>query len=279
MADPGAPSAPAPASAAAPAPQGPVQPGRLTLIGAGHVFAIRDTLRDAVLALQPDIVFLELDAGRLNGLLAKARGDTLPAPEGFVHKRLAAFQEEMASSYGAGVGLEMLGALDGARALNARVALVDDAADGMLQRALKELTWREKLRGLGMAIGGGLKALVPGRDAKGEVEQELARYQDDPPAVLGELRAKFPTLHRVLIAERDERMAARIRAGLSGARHGVAVVGDGHVGGMLERLSDLAPTVYRLSDVREGRLPRPTTPVATGSTESVGFSLFGPPQA
>jgi pheromone shutdown protein TraB len=272
-----------------PGPAPPRSPGRLTLIGAGHVFAIRETLRDAVFALEPDIVFLELDRGRLNGLLAKARGEAVPQPTGYIHKRLASFQEEMAASYGAGVGLEMLGALEGAQRLGAKVALVDDAADALLKRAVAELTWRERLRAVGTAVGGFAKSVLPGRgDAKAEVDKELQRYQQDPDAVLGELKRTFPTLHRVLIAERDERMSTRIRAGLAGARHGVAVVGDGHVGGMLARLGDLHPTVFRLGDVRAGRLPRGPAPApfATGTPETVGFSLVGtappprePPQA
>lgn len=258
-------TAPPPAAATAP------DPGRLTLIGAGHVFAIQETLRNAVVAMRPDVVCLELDAGRLNALLAKARGEKLPPPQGFVHKRLAAFQEGVAASYGAGVGTEMLGSLQGAQAVGARVALIDDAAEGLVQRALKELTGRERLRAVGLAVGSAFKALKPRRDAKAEVEAELTRYQNDPAAVLGELKGKFPTLHRILIAERDERMAARIRKVMAEGKRVVAVVGDGHVGGLLERLGDLKPTIYRLADVREGRLPRGL--VATGTTNQVGFGF------
>ncbi|MEK6985118.1 MAG: TraB/GumN family protein [Candidatus Thermoplasmatota archaeon] len=260
-------------SAAPPSPPAATRPAppRLTLIGAGHVFAIQDILRDAVVAMRPDVVCLELDAGRLNALLAKARGETLPPPQGFVYKRLAAFQEGVAASYGAGVGTEMLGSLQGAQAVGARVALIDDAADGLVRRALQEITWRERLRAVGLAVGSAFKALKPRRDAKAEVEAELARYQENPALVLGELKGTFPTLHRILIAERDERMATRIRKVLAEAKNVVAVVGDGHVGGLLERLGDLKPTVYRLADVREGRLPRGL--VATGSSERVGFSF------
>lgn len=250
----------------------PAHPPQLTLIGAGHVFRIEEAIAQAVQALRPDIVFVELDPGRLNALLERQRTGKMPEGRaGFVHKRLAAFQQDVAGMYGADVGGEMLAAVQAGQAVGARVALVDDPAEQTLGRAMQEITFREKLRALGMLVAGGARSLLPGRDAKAEVEAELRKYQDDPAAVLAEVQRKFPTVHRIVIAERDQRMAQRIRAGLAGARHGLAVLGDGHLNGMLPLLADLKPTVYRLPDVRAGRLPRGL--VATGTTEKVGFTV------
>src|SRR5262245_32001674 len=100
-------------------------PGALTLIGSGHVFQVKDTIRDAVVALRPDIVFVELDAGRLQVLLdRKARGGA-PAPPppsaGYVQKRLQRFQEQVAGLYGADVGEEMLAAVQAGQEVGARV--------------------------------------------------------------------------------------------------------------------------------------------------------------
>jgi len=245
----------------------------LTLVGAGHVFRIEQTITQAIQALRPDVVFVELDAGRLNALLERQRTGKMPGGDqaGFVHKRLAAFQQDVAGMYGADVGGEMLAAVQAGQSVGAKVLLVDDPADQTVARALKEITLREKLRAVGMLIGTGLRSLRPKRDAKAEVEAELQRYQDDPESVLGEMRRKFPTVHRVLIAERDQRMADRIRKAMAGARHGLAVLGDGHLNGMVPLLADLHPTVYRLADVREGRLPKGL--LATGTTEKVGFTV------
>lgn len=276
-------AAPAPPSASAPAPAAPASasaapaPGALTLIGAGHVFQIKETIRDAVLALRPDVVFVELDRARLMGLLERQRGKAPPTPSGgLVHRKLAAFQESVAGMYGADVGGEMLAAVEAAQLVGARVALIDDPADQTLRRALRSLTWRERLRIAGMVVGGGARALWPGsrRKAKARIEAEIARYQEDPESLLGELRRRLPTLHRIVIAERDAKMADRIRRLMAGARHGVAVLGDGHVGGMEALLADLRPTVYRLEAVRAGRLPKPL-PAATGTPERVGFTVQG----
>lgn len=270
---------PTPPAAGTPTASQPLPAGHLTLIGAGHVFQIENTIREAVVALRPDIVFVELDRGRLQGLIEKRRGSAKPSGGTFVQKRLAKFQESVAGMYGADVGGEMLGAVAGAQMVGARVSLVDDPAEQTLRRALKQLTFRERMRMVGMVMGGLAKSVVPGsrKNARGQVEAEIARYEKDPSALLGpdgELRRKFPTLHRVVIAERDQAMALRIRRQLAGARHGVAVLGDGHLEGMMPMLADLKPTVFRLADVREGRLPR-ILPLATGTTERIGFTVDG----
>jgi len=275
---------------------------KLTLIGAGHVFRIEQTIRGAIQALRPDVVFVELDMGRLQALMERAKGNKPPVSGGFVHRRLAAFQEGVAGMYGADPGSEMLAAVQGARDVGARLALIDDPAEATLRRAIREITWREKARAFGLVAGSGLRSLWPPSrgKAKAQIETELSRYQKDPQAVLDEVKRKFPTIHRVLIAERDAKMAARIReaftagaapggaSGVGGAgaagvrgpggapiRHGVAVLGDGHVGGMSDLLADLKPTVFRLAAVREGRLPKPG-PVATGTSVSVGFTVVWP---
>lgn len=267
---------------AAPGPAPP--PGRLTLIGTGHVFRIEEDVRGAIQALRPDVVFVELDRGRLQALLARRRGEAVPEPDGFLHRRLQRFQESIAGLYGADVGSEMVAAVDGARLVGAALLLVDPPAHDTVRRVLRELTWRERFRALGTFLGGLGRSLVPRRNARARVEEEMRRYQEDPEAVLEELQHDFPTVHRIVIAERDELMARRIRRHLAGRRHGVAVLGDGHVGGVLRHLSGLDVEVHRLADVRAGRLPKPIAATgAPGETGSVRFGFQaawdGPPQS
>ena len=272
---PAAPPAP-PASVPALAPLASLPPGALTLVGSGHVFQVKDTIRQAILAVRPDIVFVELDRGRLAALAERQRsGGKSPAPPpqaGFVQKRLQKFQEGVAGMYGADVGEEMLAAVQAGQEIGARVALIDPPADDTVRRVLKELTWRERFRAGGLLVGGTVSSLFR-RGGKADIEGEIRRYQEDPAAALEDLRGKFPTLHRIVIAERDAIMARRIAKLLPGARHGLAVVGDGHVPGLISLLGDFQPTVYRLADVREGRLPRPPASLATGTTGEVRFGF------
>lgn len=236
----------------------PTATPKVTLIGTGHVFRIEDTVRDAIIALRPGIVFIELDRGRLRGLMHRRQHGELPdshVKAGFVQRRLHTFQQAVAKQYGGQVGEEMLAAVDGAQAVGARIALVDRPADVTVKRAIKQLTWREKFRAVGQFVGGSLASLRPGKRA--DMESEVQRYQKDPAAALAMLGKTFPTIHRVVIQERDELMAARIRHAMGQHLHGVAVVGDGHVEGMQAILADFDLTTYRLDAVRDGRLPKP----------------------
>lgn len=245
------------------------------------MFQVKDTIRQAILALRPDVVCVELDRGRLHALLQreKASAAGLPPPEpaagaGLVQRRLQRFQEGVAGMYGAGVGEEMLAAVHAAQEVGARLALIDPPAEDTVRRVLKELTWTERFRALGLVVGGTVMApFRRGKGSKAEIEAELRRYQENPAAALEELRVKFPTLHRIVIAERDALMSRRIARILPGARHVLAVLGDGHVPGMVEFLSDFHPTVYRLDEVRQGRLPRPAGSLATGTTTDVAFGF------
>jgi pheromone shutdown protein TraB len=224
-------------------------------------------VRDAIAAWQPDAVFVELDAGRLRGLLERARTGADPPGGTFLQRRLQGFQRSVAAQYGAEAGEEMLAAVQAGQAVGARVLLVDRPAQVTLDRARKALGLRERLRAAGLVLAG----VVKGFGRRASVEKEVQRYQEDPTAALADVAGKFPNLYRVLITERDEMMANGIRRGLAGARLGVAIVGDGHVPGLLARLGDLAPAVYRLGDVREGRLPRGL--VARGDAQTVRFGF------
>lgn len=248
----------------------------LTLIGTGHVFQVRQAVEDAILALRPDIVFVELDRGRLQALLHRERHGAMPQRGGgFVQRRLQRFQEDVAGLYGSQVGEEMVAAVRGAQAAGAQVALIDPPAEETVRRALKALSWRERLRAAGQFVKGGFQAFVArsSESRRGRMDDEIRKYQTDPDAMLEELRRQYPTVHRIVIQERDEVMARRIREGLRDDRRAVAVVGDGHVPGMLRALTGIDTTVYRLADVREGRLPVPDGRIAEGDASDVSFGF------
>ncbi len=257
-------------------PAGPVgPPGRLTIVGTGHVFQLRKTIRDAIHAWRPDVVFVELDRGRLQALLDRQRG-VAPEPGGqgqFLHRKLHKFQSQVAGMYGAQQGEEMLAAVQAGQEVGAKIALIDPPAHNTVRKVLKEFTWRERFRLAGQLTFGGLQGLLRRGDGKASIEAEMKRYQDDPDAALQELGRQYPTIHRIVISDRDDIMASRIRKHLAGARHGVAVVGDGHVPGLLSRLADLEVETFRLPAVRDGRLPRPPASVATGTSADVGFGF------
>ncbi len=235
----------------------------LTLIGTGHVFAIQDTVRDAILALRPSVVAVELDAGRLRGLM---HPEARRAKGALLHRLLERFQSRIAERHGVKPGHEMLAAVDAAHRVGARVALIDRPADVTLKRLMKQVTWRERGRFAWDLI----------RSPFTSVDDQVQDYQDDPTSMLAQVAQNYPTVHRIVIAERDELMANALRR-INDQVEGdvVAVVGDGHVEGMLHRLTGLETQAYRLGDVRAGRLPRPAPAdfsfsVATASPPAPG---------
>lgn len=232
---------------------------RVTLLGTGHVFAIHDAVRRAVLDRQPNVVCLELDPNRLAALRQKdahrkagrepKQATRADAP--FAYRFLARFQERIASSYDVDVGGEMLAALEAAEQLRVPIACIDVDSVHLIRRVWREMPWRERFR-----LGG---AMLQGMfTRKRGVEDEVATFEKDPGAYLALVGQQFPTAKRVLIDDRDHHMATGILRAAQVKGDVVAVVGDGHVGGIEERLRKvpgLDLEVIRLKQIREGKVP------------------------
>jgi pheromone shutdown protein TraB len=86
------------------------------------------------------------------------------------------------------------------------------------------------------------------------VNKTQADYSKDQAAYIENMRKKYPTLVRVLIDERNEHMAKEISKVCSAHRNVVAVVGDGHVDGLLKLLpSDLEVRAVRLAEIMDDK--------------------------
>lgn len=228
----------------------------ITLIGTGHVFDIGARVREEIRKRQPSVVAIELDPPRFQALRTKNR-DRSKTP--FVYRMLADFQTRVADQYGVEAGAEMLAAADEARALNVPLALIDKDAQQTFQRLLREMRWGEKLKLTGSAIAG---LVLPGKS----IEKQVDEMQDDYAAYFHEMGKRFPTLKRVLLDERNEHMARAITEMARTQERIVAIVGDGHVDGMMDILQNkgLALEVVRLRDLR--------APRADGGTASATVS-------
>jgi pheromone shutdown protein TraB len=216
----------------------------ITLLGTGHVFDLRKRLQRELLARVPDVVCLELDPGRMQGLLARQRGSTSEAP--LTYRLLAEFQGKMASEHGIAPGDEMLAAYEAAQQARVPVELIDLDAQRTFQRLWGEMGWGERAR----LVASGVASLVL---PKRMVEDQLEQMQADYAGFFEAMAKEYPTIKRVLIDERNAHMAARL-AGLhaQGKQSVVAVVGDGHVDGMraLLEAQGLVVECVRLKELR-----------------------------
>jgi pheromone shutdown protein TraB len=240
-------------------------PGQITLVGTGHVFDIGARVRQEIRQRAPHVVAIELDPPRYHALRNKSQ-DRKGAP--IVYRMLADFQTKVANEYGVEAGDEMLAAANEAQALGVPLALIDADAQRTFQRLVKEMRFGEKMRLAGSAF---LGVIIPSKN----VEKQVAQMQEDYASYFAEMGKKFPTLKRVLLDERNEHMArALVEIAKTGQRV-VAVVGDGHVDGMLAILRGQGQQVevVRLKDLRA---KQEAPPIGT-NVASVTFDISSAP--
>src|SRR5687767_7647561 len=120
----------------------PDLPGRITLVGTGHVFDIRARVREEIRRRAPSVVGIELDGPRYHALRNRHTQDRRKAP--FFYRLMADFQTRIANEYGVEAGDEMLAAADEARELGVPLALIDADAQQTFQRLLREMRFGEK---------------------------------------------------------------------------------------------------------------------------------------
>lgn len=225
----------------------------ITLVGVGHIFDLRDTIRKVIEVRRPAIVGVELDPVRYQALLTR----TPKGPPVGIYAFVAYVQRRIAREYGTEVGGEMEAAAQAARDVGAKLAFIDLDSRVVLARLLNEMSFAEKVR-FALSVFGGL---FIGRK---QVERELEKFDANQQAYFDELSQHFPAVKRVLLDDRNDHMARAIRT--LEAEHGsvLAVVGEGHVEGLRTLLSDRPLELIRLRDLR-------SEPATANATVTVTF--------
>lgn len=214
----------------------------ITLVGVGHVFAISDRVKDVIRSKRPEVVCLELDPARYHALVHRDEPRSVPLQ----YRLLAYFQSSMAEKFGSQVGDEMLAAAEAASEVGARIALIDMDAARVFSQLWKRMSFREKLS----LFGGAFVGLF---FSKKKVEQEMEKYEGNEAQYMEIMGKGFPTIKEVLIDDRNKHMSDVLRSLASQHPAIVAVVGDGHVPGLLEQLKPLEIESVRLKDLRSGK--------------------------
>ncbi len=211
----------------------------IVIIGVGHVFDISDQVRSIIREEHPDAVCVELDIDRYNALMNPSQSSNAQ----FAYKMLSAFQKRLAKQYGGEVGSEMLAATQTAQEIGADVLFIDANAGILFQKLWKEMSFKER-------VLLGLSAFTSLFMSKKRVERELDDFQMNEERYLDSMGEQFPTLKRMLIDDRNDIMAARIDAAASRYPEVLAVIGDGHVEGIVHILDRDDLKVYRLREIR-----------------------------
>ena len=223
---------------------------RVVLVGTAHISAkSAEEVEQVIGKVRPEAVCVELCESRHQSLtkpeswremdilqvIRKKQATTLLA-----HLILASFQRRLGDQLGIKPGAEMLSAIKAADATGAELVLADRNIQVTLLRTWRNLRWLDKFKVLGQL----LFTLVLSPQLE-EQEIENLKDRDMLSQVMEAFSASFPRAKVSLIDERDAFLAENIRK--APGRSVVAVVGAGHVEGILGRLApdaepvDLAP--------------------------------------
>jgi pheromone shutdown-related protein TraB len=229
----------------------------LYLVGTAHVSqrSVDDVAR-IITELRPDTVCVELDATRHQALMDPGRWRNLDIFQVIRESKvlfllaslaLSGYQRRLGAKLGVQPGAEMLAALKHAEAIGAEVVLADRDIQATLKRTWAALSLWDRFQLLGSLLGSAF--------AKGDITEEQVEALKDRDTInelIREFAEVMPRLQRPLIDERDRYLMSSVRE--APGRCVVAVVGAGHVGGMVgyldtevdrEALSQIPPPTLR----------------------------------
>ncbi len=238
----------------------------ITIIGSAHVFDISDRIEREIRARRPDVVAVELDRGRYEGLKRGAHPDKKGLP--LIYRLLHIVQKRIAKKFGVQVGEEMLTAVDTAEDINAKIAFIDLPAHDILNRLMKEMSFREKIK---LFLGGVIGLFT----SKERIEKEIENYNrgGSNSGLAFSLEDQMPALSKILIDDRNKFMADNLKELEDRFGSVVAVVGDGHVPGLKKELSTRELDILRLKDVMESDEVIEDEYVEKDDNKEVSFSI------
>ena len=214
----------------------------LILIGTAHVSKQSADLVKAVIALEkPDSVCIELDEKRYENLQnpkAWQEMDVIKVVKskkvGFmlVNLALSSYQKKMAKKLDSPVGGEMIQGIGSAEEQEAELVLADRDIQTTFLRIWRKLSfWRRSKLVVSLIIS-------DDDDDEEEITEETLQelmQKDMLESVLADIHKDFPEIGEVLINERDQHLAAKIKA--APGNKIVAVLGGAHIPGVTEEIN------------------------------------------
>lgn len=209
----------------------------LYIIGTAHVSkASVELVERKIEELQPDCVCIELDEGRYNSIMNKSSYENLDLIKLIMEGKLfffigqfilSSFQKRMSEKTESSAGAEFKRAAEIAKEKGLKIVLADRDIGVTLKRAWRLTSFFKKIQLLA--------ALFFSDDEDMEdVDIEELKKSDALNELVKQFSDSLPVTKRVLIDERDTYLSAEIQHNMG--KRSVAVVGAGHVPGMLEKL-------------------------------------------
>ncbi|MDR2829441.1 MAG: TraB/GumN family protein [Methanobrevibacter sp.] len=233
----------------------------LTIIGTAHVSKKSiEEVKEAINEQTPEVVAIELDAGRYERLIKEKDGveEDISITKIIKEDKVGLFvasailtlvQSKIGAELDVKPGSEMIAAIEAGNENHAEIALIDRDINVTLQRAMNKMGAYEKLKFAFSLI----YSLFDDEDD--ELEIEDLKKQDALEEVMEYFKNKSPSVYEVLVQERDAYLANSI-LGIE-KDHVIAVVGAGHKKGINHYLDnpDEIPPIEELTDTKKNGLP------------------------
>ncbi len=211
----------------------------LYLIGTAHVSAKSVELVESVIRdVKPDMIAVELDEQRYESIKNENRYENIDIIKIIKEKQvfffigqliLSVFQKKVSQKTNSKPGEEFIKAIDLAVELDSKVSLIDRNIGVTLKRAWRINDFRGKMKMIGSLLFGS------GKSSEVEAEDiEKLKSVDALSDMIKEMGTEMPLVKQVIIDERDIYLTGKLQKNLGDKT--VAVVGAGHVPGMLEHL-------------------------------------------
>ncbi|MFQ5831839.1 MAG: TraB domain-containing protein [Candidatus Thorarchaeota archaeon] len=200
-----------------------------------------ERVRRIVREVKPEVVAVELDHERYRQLLNpnESMENWIPPPTGDavqdLMQHMASLEKSLGETTGAGVGTEMLAAVEEGRNVGAKIALVDRPIQATMQAIMKVPL--DEIYGLMNFLPDATKDISDGTgtDILSVLKQDGAI--DD---LTTQFESEFPGLADALIHQRDLYVAQALHTILNDIEGKIVVVlGAGHVDGVKSILTDL----------------------------------------
>lgn len=237
----------------------------LVLVGTSHIARQSvDRVKEAIEKYKPDAVAVELDRDRYRSLLMEQENKKTQSRfsfydvkavgvKGFVFAMISSWgMKKLAKYIGTNPGMDMLEAVKAAKKHNIKAALIDQNIRVTLKRFSKALSMRE----IGRFVADFFKGLI---NPKKEVERmglqglDLNKVPDEATVekMTSYMGERYPSIHKVLVHERNVYMAKKIIAMMQHEEINkiVAVVGAGHRKGMAKFLEDQPKAAFRITSI------------------------------
>jgi pheromone shutdown-related protein TraB len=220
----------------------------ITVLGTNHVSSKSvHLIQNQFETLQPDIICVELDKQRLQGMLSKEKPKLTLAviPRiglfGFLFLLVGRYiQKKFGKLARLEPGADMLCAVELARQHKKQLALIDRPIEQTLRQMSTQFTWKEKRRLVyDVTLG-----LIFGKKQKITFSIDDVPEADILQQLLVAVRTRYPTFYDVLLAQRNTYMAKHLVALQQKfpEKTILAIVGAAHEPGIQEEIMKLLTT-------------------------------------